>query len=574
MRIPRTIGSVAGTCALALSLVVVPCVLATPITTPHAVAPASPNGPPVEIGKIALADTSVDGPALWTDSWDARRVVIAWAGTDAAHHLNVMTSSAGVHFSNKMTLAETSATRPAVARLGNTPSSPVAIAWTGTDPAHHLNVLYDVYGPRPQKLTLPNDTSAVSPALTIFNGDLMLAWTGTDSGRRLNILPLRVSSGLQVLYDRKVTLWSTGSATQPSLSADRATSPNRLILSWGTYPNGQINTASSMDGATWSQATPAGEWTLAAPAAMGIALVDLPPGYDMPPNYLAWTGIDPGHSLNVQWSLDFPSWPNPALTKAKLPESALGAPAFGFIGGPGQVLLAWTAGDASHRLTLATIAPWPALPCTPPEGVGRTDPSLIARGNTSGKRVTLSFDAGGEDGVRSSSLLDTLKAKGVRSTWFLEGEWTQDHPGIVQRVVAEGHEIGNHTVAHPDLTNPPRSSASICAELGLADQIAWSWTGKATRPFFRPPYGAYTSQVLNTDADFGYRTVYWTIDPRDWDPNVTAQAILSTIKQNLQPGAIILMHAGSLYEPEALGPAIDYIRGQGYSIVPLSVLLT
>jgi peptidoglycan/xylan/chitin deacetylase (PgdA/CDA1 family) len=119
-----------------------------------------------------------------------------------------------------------------------------------------------------------------------------------------------------------------------------------------------------------------------------------------------------------------------------------------------------------------------------------------------------------------------------------------------------------------------RSDNFVCYQLGLANQIIADRAGiTGTRPYFRPPYGNYNAQVENLAAGLGYYTFLWSIDPRDWDDATTADAIYNTVKSQLGPGKIILMHGGSLHEPEALPRVIDYITSQGYTIVSLDRLL-
>lgn len=203
--------------------------------------------------------------------------------------------------------------------------------------------------------------------------------------------------------------------------------------------------------------------------------------------------------------------------------------------------------------------------------------AVIFYGNTSGRRVSLTFDSDGGAPGNASAYLDILRAHGLHAAWFVTGDFAQANPGIVQRVVADGHDLGNHTVDHPDLISPPRSDAFICWELTRADQLISAAVGGgiSTRPFFRPPYGDYNDQVRELAAHLGYRTIYWSIDPRDWDSTTTAQDIVNRVldSPNLKPGAIILMHVNSPHEAQALPTVIAGLEQKGYTIVPLSQLL-
>lgn len=560
MRQRHLIGGLIILAAVILNLAAMGPARAAPTASPKAVAATRPAR---EITKVTLADTSIAAPAFWSVTSGPVRGVLAWTGTDAAHHLNVMTSSIGTTYGHKIVLPETSNMAPAVVRM---PNGAVVIAWTGMDGGRTLNVLYDVYGAHPQKLTLWGEASGANPALAVFKGNLLLAWTGLDSGHRPNVLTILTGTTLQAGI--KTTLWQYSAASAPGLSLD----PNgqQLILSWATVsPANRVSFALSQDGTRWSTppVSPLAETTYSAPNMIGIA------ASAMPLHYLAWTGTDSARSVNVQYSESFPGWTNPTVTKAILPETALDAPALGFIGGSNLMLLTWTGTDPTHHLNVAVLAA--TAPCTPPPGVSPVSPDVIVSGNTSKPQVTLTIDAGGEDGVRATRLLDILRSHQVHATWFITGEWAQDHRDLVRRVVTDGNEIGGHTVDHADLKTPPRSDDFICYQVTQGDQLVADAAGVSTRPFFRPPNGSYNDQVRYRAAGLGFRTVYWTIDTRDWDPNITRQDILNRIFNSpyLKPGAIILMHAGSLHEPEALDEVIAGLQQRGFTIVTLSQLI-
>lgn len=515
-----------------------------------------------EITKVVLGDTSIDAPALWTTTSGTVRGVLAWTGTDAAHSLNVMTTAIGTKFGNKVTLSDTSFTQPDVTR---TPNGKAAIAWSGSDPGHTLNVLYDVYGAR-TKLTLWGETSGFRPALVASaDGSLVLAWTGMDPGHRLNLL--NISTNPPLSRGWKVTLWTVSGKTGPSLRYEASRS--EYMLSWAaTSPANQIAFAKSSDGRNWTTGTALAEYSDTTPSLMGI--VDN--YYAMPPHYLAWTGLDPGRSLNFQYTRSFPTWPDSINNKVTLAESAYHGPVLGFISGPSLVLITWTGVDAAHHLNVAIVTPLSPPPCALP-GIMPVAPKVITQGTSGRKQVALTFDAGGAAG-NPTSLLDTLKAEAVPATWFFTAEWAQAYPNIVTRVRTQGYVIGDHTVDHPDLVNPARSDNYICYQLGLGNQIVVDRAGiSGTRPYFRPPYGSYNTQVLNRAAGLGYYLVMWSLNTHDDQDSTSADQILATVRSELAPGKIILMHAGSVHEPEALLRVIQYIKSQGYSIVTLDQLL-
>jgi peptidoglycan-N-acetylglucosamine deacetylase len=218
----------------------------------------------------------------------------------------------------------------------------------------------------------------------------------------------------------------------------------------------------------------------------------------------------------------------------------------------------------------------PAAACIPAPGVVPVSSAVIRTGNGATRQVSLTFDSDGGSAGNAAAYLDILRAHGIRATWFLTGQFAQANPAIVRTIRDDGHDIGNHTVDHPDLIAPPRTDAFICAELVNADRMISAVSGRTTRPYFRPPYGDYNDQVRTLAAQLGYRTINWSIDPADWDSTHTAQDIVNSIlnSPNLRPGAIILMHVNSPHEAEALPIVIAGLQQRGYAIVPLSQLLT
>lgn len=302
--------------------------------------------------KVTLNESSIDGPALSTllDTFEGTHfnTVIGWTGTDTAHHLNVISSTEDpangvVHFSNKITLHETSFARPAVQTTGGGLGFTV-VAWTGTDAAHTLNVMtlnsgtYTVA----KKLTLWGDTSFAAPALTYWKGNLMLAWTGTDANHSLNVLPL----SMDLQPGAKTVLSQFSSMAGPSLSVYSDATTTRLVLDWTTKTQ-HLNQAYSTDGVAFTNALgPGGTPQLSAnPPSSAYHQSEGGPSY-----WMAWTGTDDAHHVNLQWSTKWPQWPDPATTKTVLDDTALGGAQIAFNDG---YVLAWTGTDSLHRLNVA-----------------------------------------------------------------------------------------------------------------------------------------------------------------------------------------------------------------------------
>src|SRR6185369_4744618 len=169
-------------------------------------------------------------------------------------------------------------------------------------------------------------------------------------------------------------------------------------------------------------------------------------------------------------------------------------------------------------------------------------PTLYHQGAGGEHQVALTFDDG-PDPKWTPQVLDILKARGVKAAFFLVGVNAEKYPDLVRRIVAEGHEIGNHTYYHPNL--------AICwpehikLELNATQLLLETITGRSTTPF-RPPYAADTSPSSLADLaplrianDLNYLVVLENIDPQDW-ARPGADVILHRIKQQRRDGSIIL----------------------------------
>lgn len=208
-----------------------------------------------------------------------------------------------------------------------------------------------------------------------------------------------------------------------------------------------------------------------------------------------------------------------------------------------------------------------------PTGALAASPSiLVSRVTTSSKVMALTFDFGSDAG-NVSSILATLADHGVKSTFFATGQAATNYPSAVRSVVSQGHEIGNHSYSHPYFTS--LTPAQMIDELSRAATAIRTATGQAPKPYFRPPYGAYNSTVLQAAGDAGYgHTIMWTIDTVDWQ-GVSATAIRDKVLANASPGSIVLMHVGggATGTPDALPGMITGLRAAGYQLVTVSQLL-
>jgi peptidoglycan/xylan/chitin deacetylase (PgdA/CDA1 family) len=138
--------------------------------------------------------------------------------------------------------------------------------------------------------------------------------------------------------------------------------------------------------------------------------------------------------------------------------------------------------------------------------------SEVVRGAPGRRQIALTFDGGsGADAL--PELLAALRDASAKCTFFLTGEWVQRYPNSAKQIVRDGHEIGNHTWSHPDLTT--LSERDISWEINRADAAIQAFYGQSTRPLFRAPFGARNNRVLRFVHALGYRSIYWSLDSLD-----------------------------------------------------------
>ncbi|KGA99058.1 polysaccharide deacetylase [Alkalihalobacillus alcalophilus ATCC 27647 = CGMCC 1.3604] len=201
-------------------------------------------------------------------------------------------------------------------------------------------------------------------------------------------------------------------------------------------------------------------------------------------------------------------------------------------------------------------------------------PNHFAQGNTSEKLVALTFDDG-PDQHYTPIVLDILKEKGVHATFFVVGQQVMISPTIMQRIVDEGHGIGNHSWGHPNLKE--LWSSEVREEIQLTQETLQKTVGRAPM-LFRPPYGSYTKAETVIFNELGIKNTLWSVDTLDWSGQ-GAEQILDTVHRQVFPGAIILQHNFQADEPlldgsvEALPKMIDELREKGYKFVTLQTMI-
>lgn len=190
--------------------------------------------------------------------------------------------------------------------------------------------------------------------------------------------------------------------------------------------------------------------------------------------------------------------------------------------------------------------------------------SLGGRFLTSGdKQICLTFDEGYENGY-TAAILDTLKEKGVKAVFFVTYDYCRTAPELVQRMIDEGHIVGNHTWSHPSL--PDCTQKEVWSEITklheyVKDEFGYEMT------LFRFPKGEFSERTLDDVHNLGYTSLFWSFAYADWDPNAvidTAEA-LAKIEGSTHSG-IYLLHAVSKTNAELLGSLLDYWKDNGYTV--------
>ena len=243
---------------------------------------------------------------------------------------------------------------------------------------------------------------------------------------------------------------------------------------------------------------------------------------------------------------------------------------------------------------------------TRPRPLPRVVADDITRGDLTVREVVFTFDGGDEANV-AGEILDILWARRIQTTIFLTGQFIRVYPDLVRRMVDEGHEVGNHTDAHPHLTTyeknhrqqtlPNVTREFLVGQLRRAEESFRRLTGQAMAPYWRAPYGEHNAEIRAWAAEAGYRHISWTrgagtaedLDTRDWVTDRSSRIYRSREEiatrilefgrgrpEGLN-GGIVLMHLASHRKTdrphEGLPTLLRTLQSQGYRIVTVSELL-
>ena len=196
----------------------------------------------------------------------------------------------------------------------------------------------------------------------------------------------------------------------------------------------------------------------------------------------------------------------------------------------------------------------------------------VYMGNSEEPVLYLTFDAGYENGC-TAQILDVLKSHQVPAAFFLVGNYLETQPELVQRMVDEGHLVGNHTWSHPDMSKLTDKEA-FQTELEKLDAAYKELTGKEPEKFYRPPQGIYSKENLELAKELGYKTVFWSLAYADWDNNdqPTAEFAFSKLLPRTHNGAVILLHSTSKTNAAILDELLTRWKDMGYTFAPISEL--
>ncbi len=198
-------------------------------------------------------------------------------------------------------------------------------------------------------------------------------------------------------------------------------------------------------------------------------------------------------------------------------------------------------------------------------------PIAIAGTRKDQKVVALTFDHSWGNKY-TAPILDTLKSRNLKVTFFIMGPWAKKYPEMAQRMVQDGHEIGSHGYRHENYGD--MTADWVKEDIQKAHGLIKEVTG-VDPTLLRPPNGHYSNQSLKVTDELGYKTIIWNVDYLDWK-NPGRDVIIDRVMSRIKPGSIILLHASDTptQTAEALPILLDRIQAAGYKIVTVGELLT
>jgi peptidoglycan-N-acetylglucosamine deacetylase len=238
----------------------------------------------------------------------------------------------------------------------------------------------------------------------------------------------------------------------------------------------------------------------------------------------------------------------------------------------------------------AVASPAPSAPSllttnAPAMGMQKPQEATVPNGERSsyssvhvdGPYIAMTFDDG-PHATLTPKLLDILKERHIHVTFFVLGQCVKEHPEILQREIAEGHEVANHTWDHLPLPKVVSKEGGLNHEIADTSTLIKEVSGKPP-VLLRPPYGAMNPRLARAiEQQYGLKVILWSVDPDDWkDPgaSVVESRILNGWKESggAKSGAIILSHDIHKGTVEAMPATLDALLAKGYKFVTVSELL-
>ena len=189
--------------------------------------------------------------------------------------------------------------------------------------------------------------------------------------------------------------------------------------------------------------------------------------------------------------------------------------------------------------------------------------------NVEGPYIAMTYDDG-PHAANTPRLLDMLKQRNIKATFFVVGECAAEYPAIMKRIVAEGHEVANHSWSHPLLSK--MAEGGVTEQLQKTHDAIVNTTGVAPK-IMRPPYGGFTAnQRAWANGKWGYKIILWDVDPLDWKVR-NAEHVKSEILRHTVAGSIVLSHDIHKSTVDAMPDTLDGLIGRGFKFVTVSELL-
>ena len=186
-----------------------------------------------------------------------------------------------------------------------------------------------------------------------------------------------------------------------------------------------------------------------------------------------------------------------------------------------------------------------------------------------GPYIAMTFDDGPHV-TNTPRLLDMLKQRKIKATFFVVGQCAAEYPDIMKRIVAKGHEVANHSWSHPQLS--AMSDEKVHAEIQKTHDAIVQATG-VTPKLMRPPFGAFTArQRAWANGIWGYKCILWDVDPLDWKIR-NAEHVKTEILKGAVAGSIILSHDIHKTTVDAMPETLDGLLAKGFKFVTVSELI-